>query len=78
MACSRPDFIQFVAVGLDMPSMAQASSSVRLYCSIRLSPGVKKPPSGGLFDSDVGDFTGCYFVIKVPSKLANQLRFKLL
>ncbi|EOE5505758.1 hypothetical protein ACKJUJ_001102 [Cronobacter sakazakii] len=48
VACSRPDFIQFVAVGLDMPSMAQASSSVRLYCSIRLSPGVKKLPSGGV------------------------------
>lgn len=78
MACSRPDFIQFVAVGLDMPSMAQASSSVRLYCSIRLSPGVKKPPDGGSLDADVGDFTGCYFVIKVPSKLTNQLRFELL
>ncbi|WP_337739999.1 hypothetical protein, partial [Cronobacter sakazakii] len=58
VACSLPDFIQFVAVGLDMPSMAQASSSVRLYCSIRLSPGVKKPPYGGSLDADVRDFPG--------------------
>lgn len=63
VACSLPDFIQFVAVGLDMPSMAQASSSVRLYCSIRLSPGVKKPPYGGSLDADVRDFPGCYRVI---------------
>ena len=38
VACSLPDFIQFVAVGLDIPSMAQASSSVRLYCSIMHLP----------------------------------------
>lgn len=43
MACSRPDLIQFVAVGLDMPSMAQASSNVRLYDSIGYLQAIKNP-----------------------------------
>gem|GEM_PF-2129657 len=43
MACSLPDLIQFVAVGLDMPSMAQASSNVMLYVSIGYLQALKKP-----------------------------------